>query len=88
MFLSHCTPPTVAVRFPRVCGDVPVGSEIINSAFGFSPRMRGCSSRRRAVRSKATVFPAYAGMFRSKWQDRLPERSFPRVCGDVPPAGL
>ena len=36
------------------------------------------------MRSKATVFPAYAGMFRSKWQDRLPERSFPRVCGDVP----
>ena len=64
MFLFLADAVETFARFPRVCGDVPVGSEIINSAFGFSPRMRGCSAQPKALGPLGHVFPAYAGMFR------------------------
>ena len=70
--------------FPRVCGDVPHYSPGRPGPIKFSPRMRGCSSRRRAVRSKATVFPAYAGMFLRPVSSASTGPCFPRVCGDVP----
>ena len=75
-------------RFPRIRGDVPHSNCASGVGDTFSPHTRGCSQQPYARSGGAQVFPAYAGMFRSKWQDRLPERSFPRVCGDVPPAGL
>ena len=50
----------------------------------FSPRMRGCSGAFQRTGELATVFPAYAGMFRGQGQCPRLWLGFPRVCGDVP----
>ena len=70
--------------FPRIRGDVPVGSEIINSAFGFSPHTRGCSWWSGHIANDSEVFPAYAGMFPYHQNPPTGGPSFPRIRGDVP----
>ena len=71
--------------FPRVCGDVPFLRIISRMQRAFSPRMRGCSAGFLDICDSPAVFPAYAGMFRRTPAIVIPDSSFPRVCGDVPP---
>ena len=73
--------------FPRVCGDVPDATRPFSVSSTFSPRMRGCSHSPTCLSCHSTVFPAYAGMFRSSPMSNGPSLSFPRVCGDVPAVG-
>ena len=47
--------------------------------------MRGCSYGVLFTTWREDVFPAYAGMFRSRMSNQQHSPSFPRVCGDVPP---
>ena len=72
------------VGFPRVCGDVPLMAKSIFNLAQFSPRMRGCSCGWDDLQQAQAVFPAYAGMFRSRSFTSVSSPSFPRVCGDVP----
>ena len=84
MFLCGAPPISVRASFPRIRGDVPRPKDIIETIFGFSPHTRGCSLRRVAYGITRSVFPAYAGMFRSS-STLLPKASsFPRIRGDVP----
>lgn len=53
----------------------------------FSPRMRGCSASTAFGREAVSVFPAYAGMFRSLPRWSSGGHCFPRIRGDVPQAG-
>ena len=52
----------------------------------FSPHTRGCSRGYEKSNLPRDVFPAYAGMFRSKQSPIADSRSFPRIRGDVPSA--
>ena len=70
--------------FPRVCGDVPRTHRPQLLLPRFSPRMRGCSGLVPDRALKEGVFPAYAGMFPSRWCAGTLGTRFPRVCGDVP----
>ena len=80
--------PHVNKGFPRVCGDVPLQAIAATSRCVFSPRMRGCSVVTNDVDEEYGVFPAYAGMFLRLSALKGGQNSFPRVCGDVPFAGL
>ena len=71
--------------FPRVCGDVPNPPLGGLGCDAFSPRMRGCSVERLPGSYQKCVFPAYAGMFLLSSRVSSWVKSFPRVCGDVPP---
>ena len=73
--------------FPRVRGDVPVGSITCISPLEFSPRARGCSGHTCILRGPANVFPACAGMFRTSQVSGESPMRFPRVRGDVPAKG-
>ena len=50
----------------------------------YSPRMRGCSLPARQRLLTVNVFPAYAGVFRTRWEKRARSPRIPRVCGGVP----
>ena len=84
MFPVVATPPTRAISFPRVRGDVPFGSTRVTEFTLFSPRARGCSAAQRLRESLTTVFPACAGMFPVLRRQLCKVCSFPRVRGDVP----
>ena len=71
-------------RFPRIRGDVPKPAMWPMPAERFSPHTRGCSEALTYNPYKDVVFPAYAGMFRSKMWHRPQKKSFPRIRGDVP----
>ena len=87
MFLA--TPPMTlnALRFPRVRGDVPRHLHPSTRTFPFSPRARGCSLKLIVRSDKSGVFPACAGMFHVWAPGASCPGCFPRVRGDVPPAG-
>ena len=51
------------MRFPRVCGDVPVTCLLLSRVRRFSPRVRGCSVEYAINQAYNDVFPACAGMF-------------------------
>ena len=51
---------------------------------GFSPHARGCSTADEPHQSKPKVFPACAGMFRSRNLKTSYNPCFPRMRGDVP----
>ena len=70
--------------FPRIRGDVPPRMLGIVLAGVFSPHTRGCSQAPQLNTSQDQVFPAYAGMFRSRRCGRCLLRGFPRIRGDVP----
>ena len=70
--------------FPRVRGNVPFLFHFALGGSTFSPRARGCSSYTQAETAPSRVFPACAGMFRSKTVPLSTLSRFPRVCGDVP----
>ena len=73
--------------FPRIRGDVPIGRERKPLRCRFSPHTRGCSVEFEFRPVEGEVFPAYAGMFLAgRYRDRSGRR-FPRIRGDVPPAG-
>ena len=84
MFPNQTRPVSVAIRFPRVRGDVPgmVGRKTVTVMF--SPRARGCSPYWQARVRFNLVFPACAGMFLARRGFRLHLLCFPRVRGDVP----
>ncbi len=71
-------------RFPRARGDRPfIRSSIVRSDL-FSPRTRGSTRPGCRHAAAARVFPAHAGIDRSR-SARLPTRScFPRARGDRP----
>ena len=54
---------------------------------GFSPHTRGCSACKRNRPLRPVVFPAYAGMFRTRGVSIDVLSGFPRIRGDVPPTG-
>ena len=70
--------------FPRVRGDVPVPGSLAFRHDAFSPRARGCSLRRKPIRTRTKVFPACAGMFQFPVLLWFLSGCFPRVRGDVP----
>ena len=70
--------------FPRIRGDVPYAAPELVTEPPFSPHTRGCSVLLAPVWCTATVFPAYAGMFRRTPAKRNNKDCFPRIRGDVP----
>ena len=86
MFRLTATPPWGRTRFPRVRGDVPLGSPAVVRAPRFSPRARGCSYKAASDPLSTTVFPACAGMFPAGDSSYMTSKRFPRVRGDVPSA--
>ena len=75
---------TVATRFPRVGGDVPLPLDRMPAFKAFSPCGRGCSARRAHISAMVPVFPVWAGMFRPEQRVKQISHRFPRVGGDVP----
>ena len=71
-------------RFPRIRGDVPNFTSTCKPTHQFSPHTRGCSLACPITWCTKKVFPAYAGMFRCKREATSPNKSFPRIRGDVP----
>ena len=65
-------------------GDVPSVSDSLKSMIWFSPRARGCSGSPWLHPRYSGVFPACAGMFRTRHGKPPRRRGFPRVRGDVP----
>ena len=63
MFLAALEAATLALRFPRIRGDVPGSDSIVTQPKAFSPHTRGCSRQAPDIRTGDIVFPAYAGMF-------------------------
>ena len=85
MFLAASAAEGARIGFPRARGDVPAMTSENTSMISFSPRTRGCSARRSCWPRGRGVFPAHAGMFRSKAATKRTIRRFPRARGDVPP---
>ena len=88
MFLIAHGGRLVETSFPRARGDVPPCRSPPPRPAVFSPRTRGCSETGKVFKGLSTVFPAHAGMFRSKMWGKPQKQSFPRARGDVPPAWL
>ena len=84
MFLRAAFQLTARTRFPRVRGDVPIGTAPVLSDLTFSPRARGCSLPVNPRLAAVAVFPACAGMFLRKLLATTQSHRFPRVRGDVP----
>ena len=84
MFLPQSCTTATCLRFPRVCGDVPMYTGKQFPPREFSPRVRGCSCGGQFRLVLGCVFPACAGMFRFNPPSPTNNASFPRVCGDVP----
>ena len=84
MFRGAIGPDIYPQSFPRVRGDVPPLRRGTALGAVFSPRARGCSADRRHDSCCAPVFPACAGMFRTRRCARWHSDRFPRVRGDVP----
>ena len=78
--------PHVNKCFPRMRGDVPDSPGHQPTGPLFSPHARGCSSKKRSIWRTWTVFPACAGMFRSRPPHHPKGSGFPRMRGDVPTA--
>ena len=81
MFLVSPTPLAQFECFPRVRGDVPMGSPTPKRGIRFSPRARGCSYSCFSLASISAVFPACAGMFphQNGGEDR--RAGFPACAG-------
>ena len=84
MFLAADINASTAQGFPRIRGDVPLRTTIFQSQRWFSPHTRGCSYLSSGILTRSEVFPAYAGMFRSKSMPHQAPPRFPRIRGDVP----
>ena len=70
--------------FPRIRGDVPGIPRGHDPVFRFSPHTRGCSFPAARSDYGESVFPAYAGMFRTPHAHPYLRPGFPRIRGDVP----
>ena len=82
MFLKTSNNRARQTSFPRVRGDVPKLVPCEKLIFQFSPRARGCSALPSLPPSGMDVFPACAGMFRSRPTTKRPVRLFsPRARG-------
>ena len=86
MFLLKLLSRQKTRSFPRIRGDVPQAATQRICATPFSPHTRGCSLVNDWDTAWHAVFPAYAGMFRRPRRPIRPQRRFPRIRGDVPPA--
>ena len=84
MFLSKRTAEAHTSSFPRVRGDVPLYPLAHFWPSLFSPRARGCSGHDVVAGQDLGVFPACAGMFRTRYAVSRGHARFPRVRGDVP----
>ena len=69
---------------PRIRGGVPGYFSITGGKTQCSPHTRGCSSSCIATMYSNIVFPAYAGVFRSKSKKRPNFGGVPRIRGGVP----
>ena len=58
--------PHVNKCFPRARGDVPQITDWRAEDEAFSPRTRGCSAIASEAKKHTMVFPAHAGMFRTR----------------------
>ena len=88
MFLPWSNAGKIPSRFPRIRGDVPRGGCQPDGVCRFSPHTRGCSFQMLMEHVTLTVFPAYAGMFRTVAIPSSIGFSFPRIRGDVPKGEL
>ena len=86
MFLSRSVCVAHFGGFPRIRGDVPMIVKVGRKMKEFSPHTRGCSGRNDAGPPRASVFPAYAGMFPFDNLRGKMDAGFPRIRGDVPSA--
>ena len=84
MFLAVKLYDPYSSRFPRARGDVPTPTPARVNPKPFSPRTRGCSAGYCCCGYCCPVFPAHAGMFRTKPTGGYGQHSFPRARGDVP----
>ena len=84
MFLRRRKDHRCHLGFPRIRGDVPSFFGTDGRRYKFSPHTRGCSGHVIEVPGVGSVFPAYAGMFRSTAQLGAASPCFPRIRGDVP----
>ena len=73
---------TLAVH-PRVCGELPVGEDVVVEVAGSSPRVRGTQREHRVGRDASRFIPACAG--NSPTTAKNPTRTpvHPRVCGEL-----
>ncbi len=55
-----------ATPVPRACGDAPLTRTTPQRRRSCSPRMRGCTDRRRGEPASVPLFPAHAGMHRPR----------------------
>ncbi len=79
-------PPMVSRVYPRVCGGTRVG--LLNHLVspGLSPRVRGNLVGVKPAQLPARSIPACAGEPRTRLEDRLRKRVYPRVCGGTCPS--
>ena len=76
MFLRPCVDQHWNNCFPRIRGDVPFPQMVYPDPKVFSPHTRGCSSVPLPWVVCSVVFPAYAGMFPSRWTFGLGASAF------------
>ena len=84
MFRKWLSPLSGTLGFPRARGDVPYMLCAITCGGMFSPRTRGCSAGQGVDWRQSHVFPAHAGMFLERMDQRITSLCFPRARGDVP----
>ena len=76
--------PKLVMCLPRACGDSPYDHGYAVTCHASSPRMRGFTSSSEYVPADVMVFPAHAGIHRSRYDARCRRRCLPRACGDSP----
>ena len=69
---------------PRACGDGPLANHLRVELDMCSPRMRGWTVIRDHHQAVIEVFPAHAGMDRTRNTQQFEALSVPRACGDGP----
>ena len=87
MFLVRKCESSPAAGFPRMRGDVPLGSYRPSRSAKFSPHARGCSPAPGRWNPTGLVFPACAGMFPRVHGLHAGDKRFPRMrrgCSETP----
>ena len=74
----------MAVRIPRMGGDVPAPAQAGKIPDVNSPYGRGCSGERDRLEKRVQEFPVWAGMFLFTLGRAKSGRGIPRMGGDVP----
>ena len=71
-----------------MCGDVPLGIQLARLGDSKTPHVRGCTSLLRSGFLFENQNPACAGMYRFYTYQTGRRQPKPRMCGDVPSAGV